>query len=369
VSRCNRIVLAYSGSLNTSVAVAWLAEHYGAQVVTVTLDLGQGDGLEAVRDRALASGARRAHVVDARDEFARDFIVPALRAGAVTEDGDPLVTALSRPLIARHLLEVARVESADAVAHGCSGGADRVRLESLLAALDPSMIVLAPVREWGLAPAEVAACARARGIAVADDTAAVDANLWGRTIDGSRADGRPARARREWVLTRAAGDTPDTPAHVDVAFEEGVPVAVNGVKLSLVELISSLETIAGAHGVGRLQGPGDSSGRLSDLAIEAPAAIVLHEAHRALQQCVTPPDVVRSAADLGARYADLVAGGGWYTEARESGDALTAGVEKRVTGTARVKLFKGRSEVVECQSPFARATPDARSPIAVLPRR
>jgi argininosuccinate synthase len=308
----NRIVLAYSGSANTTVAIPWLAERYEAEVVTVTLDLDQRTGLEATRDRALAAGAVRAHVVDACDEFARDFIVPALRAGAVTSEGDMLVAALTRPLIAKHLVNIARIEDAAAVAHGSAE--DRARcFESLIRDLDPSLVVLSPACEWTFAPADLIAYARARNLSV-----------------------RPADAS---AAMRSTSTTPDYPATVDVAFEEGVPVALNGVSLPILELISSVETLAGAHGVG----------------LPAPATRLLHEAHRALQSCVTPPDIDRSARERGADYAGLVTAGAWYSPARKDGDAFVASVQKHVTGTARLKLFRGHSEVVECRSPFARS--------------
>jgi argininosuccinate synthase len=358
-----RIVLAYTGSATTTVAIRWLADRYGAEVVTLTLDLGQGAGLETVRDRALAAGARRAHVVDAREEFARDFIVPALCAGAVRGDGDPLLTALSRPVIARHLVEVATIEDADALAHGCSGHEpDARRFETLLHALRPALTVLAPARDWRLTPVELARRARQYGLAVSAPGACdVHHNLWGRTAEPGPAavnDTAAAAAgdREVYVLTRSPSAAPDLPANVEVSFQEGVPVAVNGVALPLVELISSVQTIAGTHGVGRIAAsPAPDGAR--PLTIEAPAATVLHEAHRALQRSVVPPDLADSAREREATYVDLVATGGWFSAEREAGDAFVARVQKHVTGTARLKLFKGRSEVVECRSPFALRVP------------
>ena len=319
-------MLAYSGSAETTVAIPWLAERYEAEVVTLTLDLDQRAGLEATRDQALAAGAVRAHVVDACDEFARDFIVPALRAGAVTPEGEVLVAALTRPVIAKHLVNIARLENAAAVAHG-SGRERGHCFESLVRDLDPSLVVLSPVCDWAFAPAELVSYARARRLSI-------------RPLDAS-------------VSTRSASLTPDYPATVDVAFEEGVPVALNGVSLPLVELITSVETIAGAHGVGR----------------PAPAAMLLHKAHRALQSCVTPPDIDRSARERGADYAGLVAAGAWYSAARKDGDAFVASVQKHVTGTARLKLFKGHSEVVECRSPFALSAVDPRPTTDVVAAR
>jgi argininosuccinate synthase len=368
--RNRRIVLAFSGSVPGAVAVRWLAERHGAEVVALTLDLGQGAGLEEVRDRALAAGAVRAHVIDAREEFARDFIIPALRACAVGDDGDPLVTALSRPIIAKHLVEVARLENAFAVAHGCApeDEDDARRFESLVQALDPALLVLAPVREWPLSPADILARAKAAGLSgCGAAAAAIDANLWGR-IARAGAAGPGAALRPTYVRTRPPAVLPDRPADVEVAFEEGVPVAVNGVALPLVELISSVETIAGSHGVGRLEATAGTSPAEPAL-IEAPAAIVLHEAHRALQRSVTPPDVERDARDRSASYVALVASGGWYSERRTDGDAFVAAIQKHVTGTARLKLFKGRSEVIECRSPFSLPTAQPDEPAPVGARR
>jgi argininosuccinate synthase len=352
-----RIVLAYSGSVPATVAIGWLADRYDAEVVTVTLDLGQGAGLEAVHDQALSAGAVRAHVIDAREEFARDFIVPALRACAIRDDGHPLVTALSRPIIAKHLVEIAHLEEASAVAHGCheDDARDARRMETLLHALNPGLVVLAPVREWSLTEAEVTRRAKMRGLVLPSTIgAAVDANLWGRTADLEQSPDT-TRTRETYVLTRPPSKAPDGPADVELAFEEGIPVAVNGVALPLVELISSIETIAGSHGVGRFEAAGDVAAAGLSVTIEAPAAVVLHEAHRALQRSVMPPDEARRATDRSADYVDLVASGDWYTARREEGDLFVAGVQKHVTGTARLRLFKGRSEVIECRSPFALA--------------
>ena len=355
--KLERIVLAYSGSVPSTVAIGWLADRYGADVVTVTLDLGQDAGLEVVRDRALAAGAVRAHVIDAREEFARDFIMPALRACAIRDDGHPFVTALSRPIIAKHVVAIARLEDAPAVAHGCreSDEHDARRLETLLHALDSALLVLAPVRDWNLTSSEIALRAKTGGLSVRPPThAAADANLWGRTADLERSRGQ-SRSPHSYVLTRPPSKAPDDPADVELTFEEGVPVAVNGVPLPLVELISSIETIAGSHGVGRFQAADDGSPDGIAVTIEAPAAVVLHEAHRALQRSVTPPDVDQRATDRSADYCDLVANGGWYTARREDGDMFIAAVQKQVTGIARLRLFKGRSEVIECRSPFALA--------------
>lgn len=355
-----RIVLAYSGGLDTSVAIPWLAERYNAQIVTVTMDLGQGKELEDARERALGLGAVRAHVLDLRGEFARDFILPALQAGAIYEDRYPLATALGRPLIAKHLVEVAHLEGARVVAHGCGTEKDNdaVRIDTAVRTLDPSLEVLAPLGVWDVTRQEKIAFARKRGIPVpvsADSPYTTDVNLWGRSVESGVLDD-PWREPPEdaYLITRAPAEAPDTPAYVEVEFERGVPVAINGVSMSLVELISSLETIAGAHGVGRIDLLENRLGGTKSREIyEAPAGVLLHAAHSELQKYVTPRDLARLASEVSVRYADLAYNGLWYTPTREAIDALVAKVQDRVTGAIRLRLFKGDFRVVGRKSPFA----------------
>jgi argininosuccinate synthase len=352
-----RVVLAYSGGLKTSVAIPWLAENCRVEVVTVTLDLGQANALDDVRERALSSGAVRAHVIDAREEFVRDAILPALQAGAIYEGGSPLATALGRPLIARHLVEIAHIEGAKEVAHGCSGtGNDHVRLDAAVRALDPSLRVIAPAAMWNLTRAQAVEYARQRGIPVpasVDNSVSVDVNLWGRSIAGGVLDDPWAEPPEDlYTRTRAPGEAPDSPAYVELEFDRGVPVRINGVAMSLVELIQSLETIAGAHGVGRVDMVENRLvGAKSREVYESPAAAALHVAHKALQVYVTPRDLDRLTTDLGVKYADLVYSGRWYTPAREAIDALIAKVQEKVTGVVRLKCFKGDCRVVGRRSP------------------
>ncbi len=354
-----RIVLAYSGGLDTSVAIPWLAEQYGAEIVAVTLDLGQGKELSDVRERALAVGAVRAHVVDVREEFARDFILPALQAGAIYEERYPLATALGRPLIARKLVEIAAIEGATAIAHGCTGkGNDQVRLDVSARAMQPDIEVIAPAREWGMSRPEEIEYARARGIpvpATVDSPYSTDANLWGRSIEcGVLEDPWAEPPDDIYTLTRSPAACPDLPAYVEIEFEAGVPVAVNGVAMPLVELIGSLETIAGAHGVGRVDMVENRLVGIKSREIyEAPAAVVLHAAHRELEGFVIARDLERLKRDLGRTYADLVYNGLWFSPTRDAIDAFVAKVQERVTGTVRLKLFKGVCQVVGRTSPFA----------------
>jgi argininosuccinate synthase len=354
-----RIVLAYSGGLDTSIAIPWLREQYGAEVVTVTLDLGQARELADIRERALAFGAVRAHVIDVREEFIRDFIMPALQAGAVYEGGYPMATALARPLIAKRLVEIARMEEASAIAHGCRGkGNDQVRLDVSARAFDPSVQVIAPARSWGMSETEAVEYARARGIEVpgaVESPYSIDANLWGRSIEGSVLEDPWQEPPDEiFTLTRAPKDCPDEPAYVEIDFEGGLPLRANGVEMSLLELIESLETIAGAHGIGRIDIMENRLVGIKSREIyEAPAAVLLHTAHRELQDLVVARDMERLTRQLGRAYADLVYNGLWFSQMREAIDAFVRTIQPRVTGSVRLKLFKGGYRVVGRTSPHA----------------
>jgi argininosuccinate synthase len=354
-----RIVLAYSGGLDTSVAIAWLAEEYNAEVIAVTLDLGQGRELTDVRERALAVGAARAHVLDVREEFARDYILPALQAGALYEDRYPLATALGRPLIASKLVEVAHMEGATTIAHGANGKVnDELRLELGVRALDPSIKVLAPARTWKMSKAEEIEYAKARRIPIPstiDSPYTVDTNLWGRSIErGVLEDTWQESPEDIYALTRSPQACPNEPAYVEVEFEEGVPVRANGIEMPLVELIESIETIAGAHGVGRIDMVENAtSGAKSREIYEAPAAVVLYTAHGELEKLVIPRDLERLAHDLGRAYADVVYNGRWFSPMRGAIDAFMRTIQPKVTGAVRLKLYKGDCRVVGRRSPMA----------------
>lgn len=357
--KMRRIVLAYSGGLDTSVAIPWLAEKYGAEIIAVTLDLGQGHELSNVRERALAIGALRAHVVDAREEFARHYILPALQAGAVYEDRYPLATALGRPLIAKHLVEIARMEGATAIAHGCTGkDNDQVGLDVSSRALDPGITVIAPARTWGMTRTDEIEYARARSIQVPATLASpysTDSNLWGRSIEcGVLEDPWLEPPDDIYTLTRAARDCPDEPAYLEIEFEAGVPVRTNGIEMPLLELIESLETIAGTHGVGRIDMVENRLvGIKSREVYEAPAAVVLHAAHHELENLVIARDLQRIKHDMARLYADVVYNGLWFSQTREAIDAFVSAIQPRVTGAVRLKLFKGDCRVVGRKSPFA----------------
>jgi argininosuccinate synthase len=355
----DRIVLAYSGGLDTSVAIPWLKEKYDAEVIAVTLDLGQGRELTQIRERAMATGAVRCHVLDVREEFARDYILPALQAGAMYEERYPLATALGRPLIAKKLVEIAQMENATAIAHGCTGkGNDQVRIDVSARAIDPKIRVIAPARVWGMTRPEEIEYARVRSIPVPTTKASpysTDENLWGRSIEcGILEDPWNEPPDDIYALTKSPGEAPDAPAYVEIEWVKGVPTAVNGVVMPLTELIGSLETIAGVHGVGRIDMVENRLVGIKSREIyEAPAGIVLHDAHRELEGMVIPKDLQRLKQRLAQEYADIVYNGLWFAPTREAIDAFVANVQQRVTGTVRLKLYKGDCRVVGRKSPFA----------------
>jgi argininosuccinate synthase len=335
----HRIVLAYSGGVQSSAAIGWLRDTFAADVVTITLDLGQGTELTSVRERALAAGAIRAHVIEARDEFARGYVAPSLQAGALYEDCLPLSQALAQALLAKRLVDLARMEAAVAVAfvpHAVPAGT-RSRLTVAVQALAP-----------GLRLIEVPpATAMSNGHAV-------DVNLWGRTIELKGAPGEPL-----YTLTRAVRDCPDEPAFIDIEFEAGLPVRANAIEMPMLELIESLEIIAGAHGVGRIAGRGCAS----SIVEEAPAAVVLHAALRHLETTTLPAEFRRVEIDLARTYADLIFHGNWHSPSREALDAYVQGFHPRLTGTVRVELFKGSCQIVEAghrSSPSAHCDADSR---------
>ncbi|MCM3879116.1 MAG: argininosuccinate synthase [Vicinamibacterales bacterium] len=354
-----RIVLAYSGGLDTSVAIPWLKEKYNAEVIAVTMDLGQGRELNQIRERAVGAGAVRCHVLDVREEFARDYILPALQAGAMYEERYPLATALGRPLIAKKLVEIAQMENATAIAHGCTGkGNDQVRIDVSARAMDPKIQVIAPARVWGMTRPEEIEYARIRNVPVPTTKSSpysTDENLWGRSIEcGILEDPWNEPPDDIYALTKSPAEAPDVPAYVEIEWEKGVPVAVNGVAMPLTELIGSLETIAGVHGVGRIDMVENRLVGIKSREIyEAPAGIVLHTAHRELEGMVIPKDLQRLKQRLAQEYADIVYNGLWFAPTREAIDAFVKNVQQRVTGTVRLKLYKGDCRVVGRKSPFA----------------
>jgi len=347
----SKVVLAYSGGLDTSVAIPWLKEEKGLDVVTVTVDVGQPVDLERVRAKALASGAVDAYVADAKQEFAQEFLRPAIRANALYEGVYPLSTALARPLIARRLVEVARRERAGAIAHGCTGkGNDQVRFELSSQSLAPELEVIAPAREWTMHRDDEIAYAEARGIpveATKRSPYSTDENLWGRSVEcGILEDPAVEPPEEAYAWTRSPRAAPAEPEYVNLEFEEGVPVALAGRRRPLHELVAALNGVAGAHGVGRIDHlESRVVGIKSREVYECPAATVLLEAHRALEALILPRDVLAFKRTVEQRYAELVYDGLWFGPLRPALDSFVTETQARVTGEVSVKLWKGHASV------------------------
>ena len=352
----DKIVLAYSGGLDTSVAIRWLQEQYGADIATLTMDLGGQVDLEGARQRAIDIGAIRADVMDAREEFVREFVWPALRAGAIYEGVYPLATALGRPLIAKHLVRIALEEGASGIAHGCTGkGNDQVRFDVSAAALAPALKVVAPAREWGMTRDDEIAYAKERGIPLdlnKRSSYSTDENLWGRSIEAGDLEDpwvEPPEEAYAWTVSVAAA--PDEPRYVEIRFEHGVPVAIDGEELNGVALIELLNEAAGAHGIGRIDHVENRLvGIKSREVYEAPAATVLHQAHRALEQMCLTKEQSRFKERLAQEYADLVYNGLWFTAHRRDLDAYVLSTQRHVNGTVRVRLHKGSATVTGRES-------------------
>src|SRR5881296_687253 len=355
-----KVVLAYSGGLDTSVILRWLIERYRCEVIAFCADLGQGEELLPIREKALRTGAVGVHIVDLRQEFVRDFIFPMLRANAVYEGSYLLGTSIARPLIARAQVDVARHESADAVAHGATGeGNDQVRFELTYAALAPDLQVIAPWREWQFKGREdLIAYVKAKGVpvqATVEKPYSTDRNLWHCSHEGGILED-PAREPPEhiFVMTKDPLEAPDLPVVVEIGFEEGTPVSVNHVPMSPVELLESLNATAGEHGVGRADVVEDRLvGMKSRGVYETPGGTLLHAAHRELEQLVLDRRTLRLKDELALRYADLVYDGRWWTPEREALDAAVTATPQTVTGTVRLKLYKGSITVAGRESPYA----------------
>ena len=352
-----KIVLAYSGGLDTSVAIRWLREQHDADVVTLTVDLGMVD-LEAIRQRALDIGAVNAVTIDGKDDLVRDYVFPALQAGAIYEELYPLATALGRPLIARYLVNVARQEGAYAVAHGCTGkGNDQVRLDVSVAALAPELKVVAPIREWGMSRDDELEYAQRHHIPVQPSNSrySIDENLWGRSIEAGELEDpwqEPPEEAFSWTCPLAS--TPATPSYVDIEFQHGLPVALDGEEMAGVDLIQHLNALAGEHGVGRIDHVENRLvGIKSREVYEAPAAVVLHAAHKALEALTLSKEQLRLKSRIAQDYADMVYNGLWFTSHRHDLDAYVMSTQRYVAGTVRVKLYKGSCMVAGRKSPHA----------------
>ena len=353
----DRIVLAYSGGLDTTVAVPWLKEKYGADIVTLTIDLGMVD-LETTRQRALSIGAVEAVIVDGRQTLVDEFLYPSLQAGTVYEEQYPLATALGRPLIARYLVEAAREHGAYAVAHGCTGkGNDQVRLEVGVMALDPSLQVIAPIRDWGMSRDDEIEYGLARNLPINTRASrfSTDENLWGRSVEaGELEDPWLEPPEDAYLWTRSATDTPDEPVYVEIGFERGVPISVDGESMGGVALISHLNTVGGEHGVGRVDHVENRLVGIKSREIyECPAAVILHAAHKGLETMTLSKEQARTKARIAQEYSDVIYNGLWYTAHRADLDAYVQSTQRHVTGEVRLRLHKGNCTVVGRQAPRA----------------
>ena len=347
------IVLAYSGGLDTSIIVPWLREHYSARVVCVAADIGQGgEELAGVREKAMASGAAECYVEDLREEFVRDFVWPTVRAGAIYGRKYLLGTSMARPLIARRQVEVARRVGADALAHGCTGkGNDQVRFELTYAAFAPDLPVIAPWRLWDIRSREDAiAYAAARNVPVSATTTKIysrDRNIWHISHEGGVLED-PASVPPDdlFMLSNSPQAAPDASEDVTIGFERGTPVTVNGVAMDPVTLLTTLNTIGGRHGVGRIDLVEDRMvGMKSRGVYETPGGTLLYTAHSELEQLVLDRRTLAAKDLIAPRYADLVYEGRWWTTERESYDAFVAVTQERITGTITLRLYKGNATI------------------------
>jgi argininosuccinate synthase len=351
----NKIILAYSGGLDTSVAVPWLKEKYGADIITLTIDLGMVD-LEAIRQRALTVGAAKALTVDGKETLVSEFLFPALQAGAIYEGQYPLATALGRPLIARYLVEAAQAEDAYAVAHGCTGkGNDQVRLDVGVGALAPELKVIAPTRDWSMTREDELEYARARNLPVSPGNSkfSVDENLWGRSAEaGELEDPWVEPPEEAYAWTSAVASSADQAVYLVVHFEHGIPTAIDGEDMTGVDLIRHLNAVAGSHGVGRIDAVENRLVGIKSREIyEAPAATVLHAAHRALEAMTLSKEQVRTKDRIAQEYADVVYNGLWFTHHRQDLDAYVRSTQREVTGDVRLRLHKGTCTVAGRSAP------------------
>jgi len=355
-----KVVLAYSGGLDTSIIIPWLKETYGCEVIAMIGNLGQQEDLEGARKKALATGASAAYVEDLREEFITRFIWPTLRAGAVYEHKYLLGTSFARPLLAQRQVELAKKLGADALAHGCTGkGNDQVRFELAAKALAPELKIIAPWREWKITSREDAiAYARAHDVPVEQTTKNIysrDRNIWHLSHEGGVLED-PANAPEEsmwqWVVSPAKA--PDQPTTVEIGFDAGVPVFVNGKKLGGVAIIEQLNEIAAANGVGRMEMVENRLvGIKSRGAYETPGGTLLIAAHRELESLCLDRETAHYQQMLALRYAEMVYYGMWFTPLRESLDAFFAKSQERVTGSVGLTLFKGNLSVASRRSPFS----------------
>ncbi len=348
----DKVVLAYSGGLDTSVAIKWIKEKYNLDVIAVTIDVGNERDFSAVRQKALDVGAIKAVVIDAKELFVKYFIFPGLQADALYEGQYPLATALSRPLMAKLMVDTALEEGATAVAHGCTGkGNDQVRFDVGINALAPDLKIIAPAREWGMTREQLIDYAQRYDIPVPITVASpysIDENLWGRSIEcGVLEDPWLEPPEEIFTLTSSPKDAPDEPGYVEIGFDKGIPVTLDGKDMDGVSLIRQLSEIAGIHGVGRVDHVENRLVGIKSREIyEVPAAVVLLQAHQALQAMTLSKDQLRFKQKVAVEYSDLIYNGLWFSSLTRDLFAYIINSQQYVTGTVRLKLFKGNSSVI-----------------------
>jgi argininosuccinate synthase len=355
----DKVILAYSGGLDTSVMVPWIKEKYNLDVVTFTCDLGQGEDIHEIRQKALKTGAVDAVALDARNLFVDCFVFPALMAGAVYEGKYPLATALGRPLIAKLMLDVAKEHCASAVAHGCTGkGNDQVRFDVTFQTLRPDLKIIAPVREWKMSRDEEIAFAQKHNIpveATLESPYSIDQNLWGRSCEaGVLEDPWDEPPEEAFAWTTNPAKAPDEPAYIEIEFEQGRPVALGGQKMDGVPLIERLNQLGGQHGVGRIDHVENRLvGIKSRELYEAPAGVILHDAHRELESLCLSKQALRFKTLVSQEYADIIYNGLWFNAFQLDLFAFVQSNQRFVSGLVRVKLFKGKGTVVGRKSDFS----------------
>jgi argininosuccinate synthase len=365
MGRANKVVLAYSGGVDTSVCIPYLKEEWGVQeVITLAADLGQGEELAPIKQKALDSGASVSLVADATERFITDYAFPSIQANALYESRYPLSTALARPLIAKLLVEAAEEYGADAVAHGCTGkGNDQVRFDVSIAALNPDLKVLAPAREWGMSREETIAYGERFGIpspVKKSSPYSIDRNLLGRSIEaGPLEDPWTEPLEEVYLMTTGIADTPNEPAYVEIGFEQGIPVSLDGEALAPVTLVTKLNQLAGAHGIGRIDMVENRLVGIKSREIyEAPALLTLIHAHRDLESLTLTADVTHYKRGIEETYSQMVYNGLWYSPLKAALDAFIQKTQEQVSGTVRVKLFKGTATIVGRKSANSLYTPD-----------
>ena len=355
----DKVVLAYSGGLDTSVAIRWLREKYTLDVIAVTIDVGNEKDFAAVKQKALKVGAVKALVIDGKELFIKYFVFPALQANTLYEGQYPLATALSRPLMAKLLVDTAAAEGATSIAHGCTGkGNDQVRFEVGINALSPEMKIIAPAREWGMTREETIKYAQKHEIPISvtkKSPYSIDENLWGKSIEcGALEDPWTEPPADVYTWTKAPADSPDKPQYMEIGFEKGVPVTLDGKEMEGIALIQKMNEIAGKHGVGRIDHIENRVVGIKSREIyEAPAAVVLIQAHQALEAMTMSKDQLRFKQKVAVECADLIYNGLWFSQLNRDLAAYILSSQRYVTGAVRVKLFKGTSTVVGRKSPWS----------------